>query len=405
MSDSSFYPKIRSLKINPVRHRGQPCLLLTDPMQLADQQIVIANELAPLFVLCDGTRDLETISTALMLQFGEIASPSLLQEIMARLDEVYLLDNDRSREAQMAARQVFREQAIRPPMLAGVSYPDQPDALRDQLNSYHTKGNTPEVDEQVRGLVSPHIDYGRGGPVYAAVWGTAKKSIQEAELVIILGTDHYGSEQLFTLTTVDYSTPYGVLPTAGTIVERLADVLGEDEAFTGELRHRTEHSVELAAVWLHHTREGAPCSLLPILCGDLNRFFPAGLDPTKNDQIQKFSQILQSVLEHPRTVVVAAGDLSHVGPAFGGLPVDAIGSAELGQIDRMLIEGICMGDADGLFEMIRAQDDRNNICGLAPIYHTLRSLGSVHGNEHAYNQCAADQVDSSIVSITGITLH
>jgi len=44
----------------------------------------------------------------------------------------------------------------------------------------------------VAGVISPHIDYQRGGPVYAAVWQRAAGAIRGAELVIVFGTDHSG---------------------------------------------------------------------------------------------------------------------------------------------------------------------------------------------------------------------
>ena len=44
----------------------------------------------------------------------------------------------------------------------------------------------------IRGVVSPHIDYARGGPVYKAVWSAAEQAVQDADLAIIFGTDHSG---------------------------------------------------------------------------------------------------------------------------------------------------------------------------------------------------------------------
>ena len=43
------------------------------------------------------------------------------------------------------------------------------------------------------------------------------------------------------------------------------NVLGEERAFAEELHHKGEHSVELAAVWLHHFLGGRPCSIVPML--------------------------------------------------------------------------------------------------------------------------------------------
>ena len=77
-----------------------------------------------------------------------------------------------------------------------------------------------------RGLISPHIDFERGGRVYAKVWGNMTDAARQAEVAVILGTDHNGGEGTLTLTRQNYATPYGVLPTASDIVDTVADAIG-----------------------------------------------------------------------------------------------------------------------------------------------------------------------------------
>jgi AmmeMemoRadiSam system protein B len=110
------------------------------------------------------------------------------------------------------------------------------------------------------------------------------------------------------------------------------------------------------------------------------------------------------VIAGRRVLVVAAADLSHVGPAFGGQPVDLLGRARLQAADEMVIERVCAGDASGFFELIRRNGDRNNICGLPPIYLTLRLLNSARGMLVAYARCPADEQSTSWVTIGGILL-
>ena len=79
---------------------------------------------------------------------------------------------------------------------------------------------------KVTGLVSPHIDYQRGGEVYAQLWRRCSNSLKEIELVIILGTDHNGRPGSLTLTKQNYATPIGQLPSEIEIVDKLASVFG-----------------------------------------------------------------------------------------------------------------------------------------------------------------------------------
>ncbi|MBC7238071.1 MAG: MEMO1 family protein, partial [Chloroflexi bacterium] len=103
--------------------------------------------------------------------------------------------------------------------------------------------------------------------------------------------------------------------------------------------------------------------------------------------------------------VVAAADLSHVGPAFGGQPLDLVGRALVRAADGRLIERMCAGDAAGFLSEITQVGDRYNVCGLPPIYLALRILGEVSGEAVAYELAPADHAGTSVVSICGLLWH
>jgi AmmeMemoRadiSam system protein B len=193
-----------------------------------------------------------------------------------------------------------------------------------------------------------------------------------------------------------------VLPTAQEVVDTLAQAMGQDEAFAGELLHRSEHSIELAAVWLHHIRQGQPCELVPILCGSFSHFVRGEAAPEHDPTINGLVNTLRQTLDRRQVIVVASADLSHVGPAFGGKALDIMGRARLQAADDELIEQVCAGDAEEFFAVIKREGDRRNVCGLPPIYLTLRMLSPVQGERVAYARCPADQNDTSLVSVCGI---
>ena len=182
-------------------------------------------------------------------------------------------------------------------------------------DSAHRNGSA--LHSEVRGIFSPHIDYARGGPVYARTWQAGMEAANDAELVILIGTDHYGSD-LFTLTRQSYATPFGLLPTALDVVDDLAQAVGVEAAYAGELRHLREHSLELVAVWLQHARRGRPVALVPVLVGGLHGFFGNGSSPAADSRIRAFVETVQRHASSQKTLIVASGDLAHVGPAFGG---------------------------------------------------------------------------------------
>lgn len=395
-------PKLRSIDVQTVVHNGRRMLVLRDPLRLSQQTVALPQELAPLLSLCDGTRDVSALRAALMVRFGMQVGLSVLQEIVTALDEALLLEGPRFEAAYEEALQAYRTAPCRPPALAGTSYPADPQELRLLLRGYLDVADVTLLSEGGRGLISPHIDFARGGPVYARVWKRATRMVQEARRVILFGTDHAGGAGRITLTRQNYATPFGILPTAVDVVDALAQRLGEEEAFAEELHHRSEHSIELATVWLHALRDGQACELVPVLCGSFSPFISGQASPAADAAFSACVDVLRPIAAEPGTLVVAAADLAHVGPAFGGPPVDLVGRARLQAADDELIAQICAGDAEGFFATLKRTGDQQNVCGLPPIYLALRVLGAVRGERIAYDRCPADSIGTSLVSICGV---
>jgi AmmeMemoRadiSam system protein B len=398
-------PKLRVIQVQPTVARGQPILLLQDPLRLSETAVFVPQAIAPLLAFCDGTRTVDELRASLLVRAGVRLSSSDLAHVIARLDDALLLDNDRSREAKQRACATYRAAPYRYPALAGRSYPDEPAELQALLDSFLaglSDGRGP-ADDDYRGLVSPHIDYERGGPVYAEVWRTAAEAARAAEVAVILGTDHNGGAGAITPTRQSYATPYGILPTDVEMVDVLAAALGEEAAFAEELHHRGEHSIELATVWLHHMRGGEPCAVVPILTGSFYGFVSGNQGaPAAHAALNRAIAALRSALAGRQALIVAAGDLAHIGPAFDDAPVDFYRKAQLEVQDRTLIETMCRGDAESFFEIIRAEDDRRNVCGLPPIYLALRLLADARGEPAGYERCPADMNGTSFVSICGV---
>ncbi len=398
-------PKLRSIRPEPSVMNGRPVLILRDPLGLSDKTVAFPQALAPLLPLCDGTRDEAGLRAALQVRYGVYLPPDRLSEILARLDEALLLDNENSRRAYIVALNAYRRGACREPSVAGHGYPADPQELAALLDGYLAAAPKAGMGVLARGLVSPHIDYQRGGAVYAQVWGLVAASARRADVAVILGTDHESPDARLTLTRQNYATPFGTLPTDLPTVEALAAALGEGEAYGEELHHRTEHSIELAVVWLQHVRRGQPLPLVPILCGGFARYLMPGKGPSQDTAIEGAIQALRQSLEGRRALVVAAGDLAHSGPAFGDqLPADIPARARGAQADEELIAAIARGDAAAFLSQIQAEENRRHICGLAPIYLALRLLEPVRGEPAGYAQVPADTQGSSFVSVCGVAL-
>jgi MEMO1 family protein len=384
--------------------------LLRDPLQLSQQQLIFPAALAQILPLLDGSRDLEAIRADFGLLVGDHVPAELVASTVEELDAAFLLDNERAREEREQHLARYRAQPFRAPTLAGLGYPAAVDELTSVLAGYEAQAVPVTARNwRGRGIVSPHIDYQRGGPVYASVWRHSHAALAGADLILLLGTDHSGGPGTITLTMLPYATPFGVLPTEPELVARLAEAIGPERAFELELNHRHEHSVELSAVWLHyvyHQLGQAPPPMVPILTGSFQHFLGNGLHPHQDGTVTRFLNTLQAATAGRRVVVVASVDLAHVGPSFGDpFVMDAARRESLRQSDKRLLEAIAAGDHVQFYDQIAAAGDRHRICGFSATYLMLRYLDGSEGEVVAYQHCPADEQNSSLVSICGLLLN
>jgi AmmeMemoRadiSam system protein B len=398
-------PPLRlTLDVQPVQHQGQAYFLLRDKLELAGpQSLMVPVALGPLLAMLDGRRSAMRTALELEQQLGIAVDPRDVLRFIQQLSDACLLEDARSEAARRDALVDYRSAPYRSPALIGGVYPAEPDALRHRLSGYGWESASAAVAGNITGIISPHIDYHRGGPVYATLWRAAQEAARAAEVVVIFGTDHSGGLDRITLSGVDYATPFGRLPTDTAARDAIAGALG-DEAFADELNHRTEHSVELASVWLHFARDGEPVPIVPVLCGHPANYMSAGSILPETPAGRAIAA-LRGALAGRRVLAVAAADLAHVGPAFGDpIPFRPDEKAAVRTADEELIAA-CEGGAAAVLQCAARIDDQFRICGLAPIACMLELIGPSSPETLAYDQCPADEAAGSIVSIAGVLLR
>lgn len=395
-----------------VDYQGQRMIYLHDELGIAAEGALIPQQLAPLLSLFDGTRDIASLRSGLLMRTGVTLPESAISNIIAQLDKALMLENGAFQQAAERFMRSYRRAKHRQASHADAVYPSNRLKLAETIDAYCANMPLPTGDAvpsgSLVGMVCPHIDYARGNKTYAELWQRAKPSLDEVELVVIFGTDHSGGLGALTPTRQSYATPYGILPTDTEIVDGVAEAIGAEKAFREEIHHIREHSIELASVWLHHFLDGQSLSIVPILCGSFHHFTSGRGNPSEDDDIKSVLQYLREATDGRKTLVIAAGDLAHMGPAFGDArPLDAVARAKLTADDRASIADICNGDAEAFMERSRNESDSRRICGISPIYLALQYLnGRVqHGESIGYDQCPADQQGGSVVSIVGALLY
>lgn len=395
-------PAVRPLepvRISDSEEPGQAQFLLRDGAGLSPNQLVVSLPALYLVELADGTRTVEEVLAEFQRLTGLRLEAGIFRDLLARLDENFLLDNDRAREQ-------LTRLSPRPYRHAGGGYPEEPEALRQFLANLLRSPQGEPPAHPVRASILPHIDFFRGEEAYRAGYHPLKRPLGEAEqplTVVVLGISHAASRTPFILTRKDFATPLGVVETDTDLVEKLAQGLDFDP-FRDEYNHLAEHSIEFHAVVLRYLREERPLRIVPVLCSS---FFPAirgKFSPLELPGVSSFLENLRRLQQNrPDVHFLASVDLAHMGTQFDGPPLDRIQLEELRNQDRATLQAVELGDSEAFFATHQADGGRRNYCGTPAIY-TLLELFPEPFSLHSYVQCNTPDL-SSTVTVASMTLR
>lgn len=406
-------PKLRALT---KRQAGgdPPLIVLDDPRRFCPSSIVLPLELFLLVVQhFNGRNTAEDVRRIALKTTGRDVGEAFLRRLINDLDRSLAFEGPTFE----AAIQAFHKAEVRPASLAGRSYNSDPIQLAGQLNGYFksrggagplalpapTKPNAGAAG--LRAIISPHIDFGRGGTAYTWAY---KRLVEEsdAQVFVILGVAHQYCRSRFILTRKDFATPLGVVPTDRGFVDRIADAVG-GEPFADELTHRSEHSIEFQAVFLKHVLGDRPFTIVPILVGSFHDLVERKVDPMTDPGVARFIEVLREAerADGRKVAYIGGVDLCHVGPEFGDPePVDAGFRERIRLFDRELISRAEASDAAGWFRTAADVDDRWRVCGLAATYTLLHAIGPVKGELLRYDQ-AVDERGRSCVSFASMAFR
>jgi AmmeMemoRadiSam system protein B len=408
-------PRLRPLNAFTVEHNGQKLLHLDDPSRMSEG-VTLQPMAVAILQLCDGETTRDEICAEFSRRYGVLGRDKL-DKLLEQLDQALLLDSDHFRQHSAQVFAEFARSTVRKPFFAGTSYPADAAALTALLDGFFDPPRGPgrpdgSTTPLPRAVVAPHIDFQRGGPVYAWAYRRLAEAETLPELVVVFGTDHSGSDHPFILTRKHFETPLGVMETDVALVDaltaRVRERLGgpaSDALFRDEHHHRHEHSLEFQMVWLRHAwRERAgQVKVLPILCGSLRAHIEGSTDPGNDREIVALFDELRQLTDGKRVLWLAGADLAHVGPRFNDPePLDEADRGSLERRDQETLSAAASGDAAAWFQEIRRERDCRNVCGLSPIY-ALLSVGKPGvGKLLAYGQCPADERGGSLVSIASL---
>lgn len=397
-------PRIRPVEAFPIEQSGQTYICLRDPSGYAPDPILLGMGAYFIITLFDGSNDRRDIQLAFSKRFGELLPADKLGDLVAALDQAYFLDSPRFEERVRQVREEFARAPERAASHAGLCYANEPDALRKEIETFFAPPEGPGISNgrkqgSIAGLIAPHIDPRRGAAAYAHAYGELRMH-EPPELVVILGTSHYGGgPELFSATRKDYATPLGAARTDREFVDRLARRYTGGDLFGDELLHRNEHSIEFQALFLKWALGDREFSIVPILVSSFHTMVMRGTIPSEDRRVGSFVEALAAELqkETRRVLIVAGVDFAHVGRKFGDeFTADESVAERVKREDMGLIEFIRRGDPQGFFGDIAKDRDARRICGLSPMYTQLELLRGRAGRLLKYGVAMEPDTGSAV---------
>jgi len=411
-------PILRSLDLFPMESDGRRLHVLRDPEGIG-RMVALPHAAAVIALLMDGRRTLDAICAAFRESTGHNVERRDVEAIVAQLDAAHLLAGQRFERYRRRMHAAWLKEPVRPAAHAGASYADEAEELHRELDELlWAAGGPPREDDHraatapLRGLLSPHIDPGRGGVAYGWAYDAVRRAAP-AETFVILGTCHAPMAQRIALTRKDFATPLGIAPVDREYLDRLTAELGDSvvgrwiDPWADEIVHRNEHTIEFQVLMLQHVLgPRRPLRIVPILVGSLGDFIEREEPPTAAPEIEALVAALRAAEQAcPGGVCyISASDLAHIGQRYGDeelLSSEAL--AEQQADDAALLQAAARGDAEGFFAHVAAQGDRRRICGLAPTYLLLRVLEPVQGRLLHYGQ-AVEPGGTACVSFASMAL-
>jgi MEMO1 family protein len=411
-------PRLRPLEMFPIGEEGAEGFVLRDPTGYADA-VFLPHAAAFLATMMVGRWTLAELAREFQAQVGQPVAIADLERLVTQLDELHFLDSPNFAAFQHAQNLAYLQLPTRPAAHVGGAYHQDPEALRTQLgdlfttdggpgllpweglNGSATNGDNPSNGQRLCGIMSPHIDFHRGGSTFA--WAYDRLVTESpAQLFIILGTAHTPLKRFFSVSRKDFETPLGDVKTDRDFVAALAGRLNSSstEMFADELPHRHEHSIEFQALMLQYVLgDRRDYAIVPILVGSFHPFIEHGRLPHESPEVGEFISALRAMAANwPVEVCLIAGvDMSHIGQRFGD--EELLSDERLKHLwadDQQLLAKACAGDAASWFRHVAEQQDANRICGLAPMYTLLETVRPNRGALLKYDQAIAPDRTSCV---------
>jgi AmmeMemoRadiSam system protein B len=259
--------------------------------------------------------------------------------------------------------------SIRKPVVAGMFYEEDPEALVDQIINCFKSNFGPTVlpvmrkDKLVRGIIAPHAGYQFSGPCQAFAYKELAES-EKPETYVIIGTSHQGFDTA-ALTMDDFETPLGIVKVDSEFAEQLIE---KGVAFDEKYYHIREHSIEVQLPFLQFANEERQedIKIVPIVAGQLTDYRKLG-----NSIAEVAKQLNRKI------TLIASSDFTHYGVSYGYVPFTVNVKENLKKLDFSAIKHIEKLDSEAF--LIEVDQKEMTVCGaraIAAVIEACKATGA-----------------------------
>ena len=391
---TSPIPGIRpDLNIIPIKDDGRDLLYFYDLMGYASPNFALNSQVETVLSLIN---DKISVKEICKLSNGNISTDELL-EFIQLLDQNRILNTKHFKLFSNKIEKQFEKGAVRNPVLAGRSYPENPDQLDEYLTTFF-EGTKPSLSHDAKALYAPHIELSVGQDQYVEAF--SHLSSLKPKRVVILATSHYAGYfpniydgKPFIASDKDYKLPHRLIETDRDYINRLSNSDSDIGIILTDRAHRIEHSIETHLLFASHFWKH-DFQIVPILVGSLDEILYHNSGDLAG-KIDRFTDQLKA-LDDEDTFYLISGDLSHVGKKFGDQTNADLMRDEVQSIDTNFLDASVNMKSDLLLKNIASHYDSSRICGFPPLYTFLNAFGNLNGEQISYQWWDETSTESAV---------
>lgn len=387
-------PGIRQdLSIVPVKDDGRDLLYFHDVMGYASPNFALDSQVQTVLSLINNRTSINEICK---LSNGNISTDELL-EFIQLLDQNRILNTKHFKLFSNKIEKQFEKSSVRNPVLAGRSYPENPEQLDEYLTTLFEE-TSPSFAHNAKALYAPHIELSVGQDQYVEAFkhlGSLKP-----KRVVILATSHYAGYfpdiydgKPFIATNKDFKLPHRLIETDRDYLNQLNNS-GSDIGITfSDRAHRIEHSIETHLLFASHFWEH-DFRIVPIAIGSFDEILYHNSGDLAG-KIDRFTDQLKA-LDDDETFYLISGDLSHVGKKFGDETIAELMKDDIQVIDKNFLEASVNMNSNQILTNLSAHYDSSRICGFPPLYTFINTFGNLNGEQINYHWWDETSTESAV---------